>query len=108
MLNLGASTDRPWTAYPNQGFAPIATAQYTWSFQANSLSLGGSAYATVQRMSDGMELPVDSYLTGGGGPPPTVGFTPMGWEPESGETYRVTIHDTGDGDVVYETTLVDC
>jgi len=104
----GGSTDRPWTAYPNQGFAPLALAQYTWSFHGNTVSLPSSAYATVQRMSDGMELPVDSYLTGGGGPPPTVGFTPMGWEPAAGETYRVTIHGTSDGDIVYETTLVDC
>lgn len=103
----GGTSDRDWTAYPNQGPAPIQLAQYTWSFHANGFSLG-SAYATVQRVSDGMDLPVDSYLTGGGGPPPTVGFTPMGWTPAAGETYRVTIHDTSMGDIVYETTLVSC
>lgn len=103
----GGTSDRDWTAYPNQGFAPIQTAMYTWSFQVNHFSLG-SAYATVERVSDGMDMPVDSYLTGGGGPPPTVGFTPMGWTPSAGETYRVTIHDTSMGDVVYETTLVSC
>ncbi len=103
----GGTSDRAFTAYPNQGFAPLETAQYTWSFHANHFALG-SAYATVQRASDGADLPVESYLTGGGGPPPTVGFTPMGWTPSPGETYRVTIHDTGVGDIVYETTLVSC
>lgn len=103
----GGRSDRDWTAYPNQGIAPLPTAQYTWSFHANHFSLG-SATATVQRVSDGADLPVESYLTGGGGPPPTVGFTPMGWTPAAGETYRVTIHDTGEGDIVYETTLTSC
>ena len=31
----GGSSDRDWTAYPNQGFAPIETAQNTWSFHSN-------------------------------------------------------------------------
>ncbi|MBX3275177.1 MAG: hypothetical protein KF729_33235 [Sandaracinaceae bacterium] len=103
----GGTSERAWTAYPNQGFAPIETAQNTWSFHVNHFSLG-SASATVVRVSDGAELPVSSYLTGGGGPPPTVGFTPMGWTPAVGETYRVTITGTSRGDIVYETTLVGC
>ncbi|MCB9597791.1 MAG: CAP domain-containing protein [Sandaracinaceae bacterium] len=103
----GGTSDRDWTAYPNQGFAPIETAQNTWSFHSNGPNVGSST-ATVVRVSDGMDMPVESYLTGGGGPPPSVGFTPMGWTPAAGETYRVTIHDTSVGDIVYETTLVSC
>ncbi len=103
----GARTERDWTAFPNQGVAPLPTAQNTWSFHANTFSVGGAS-ATVQRVSDGADLPVSSYLTGGGGPPPTVGFTPMGWTPVAGETYRVTISGTSMGDIVYETTLVSC
>jgi len=104
----GGTSDRDWTAYPNPGFAPIETASATWSFHADGVRLGGSSYAEVVRVSDGASLPVMSYLTGGGGPPPTVGFTPMGWTPAAGETYRVTIYGTSAGDVVYETTLVRC
>ena len=32
----------------------------------------------------------------------------VGWTPAAGETYRVTIHYTSVGDIVYETTLVSC
>lgn len=59
-------------------------------------------------MSDGASLAVDSYVTGGGGPPRSVAFTPRGWTPAAGETYRVTIRGTGMGDITYETTLVAC
>ena len=55
-----------------------------------------------------MSLPVEDYQTGGMGPPNALGFTPMGWTPQAGETYRVTITDTSAGDITYETTLVDC
>lgn len=110
----GGTGDRPWTAYPNQGFAPIDMVQdrfgrdVTWSLQANTFSLPSSTTAEVVRVSDGTSLPVDSYLTGGGGPPPSIGFTPMGWDPQVGETYRVTIRGTSMGDVTYETTFVSC
>jgi len=104
----GGTSPRDWTAYPNQGFAPIETGMTTWSFHAEDISLLSGARAEVVRVSDSMSLPVDSYLTGGGGPPPTVGFTPMGWTPAAGETYRVTIFGTSAGDITYETTLVRC
>ncbi len=108
VFDRSGSSDRDWTAYPNQGFAPLETAQYTWSFQVNSISLQSGSSAEVVRTSDGMSLPVEDYQTGGMGPPNALGFTPMGWTPQAGETYRVTITDTSAGDITYETTLVDC
>ncbi|HJL17005.1 MAG TPA: hypothetical protein RMH99_15175 [Sandaracinaceae bacterium LLY-WYZ-13_1] len=108
VFGSGGSTDRAWSAYPNQGFAPIETAQNTWSVQAYSISFTGGSDVEVVRLSDGVALPVEVYQTGGFGPPPTIGFVPMGWSGEAGETYRVTITDTSDGDITYETTLVSC
>jgi uncharacterized protein YkwD len=104
----GGSTDRAWTAYPNQGFAPIETAQDTWSFQAYTVSLASDSDVEVTRVGDGMDMPVEVYQTGGFGPPPTIGFIPSGWSPNPGETYRVTITNTSEGDITYETTLVGC
>lgn len=104
----GGSTTRQWSAYPNEGFAPIATATDTWSFQAYGVGLTGSTSVRVVRVSDGMQMPVSHYLTGGGGPPPTLGWTRTGWNPAAGETYRVTIVGTSAGDITYDVKLVGC
>jgi uncharacterized protein YkwD len=108
VFDRSGSTDRDWSAYPNQGFAPLATAQNTWSFHAYGVSFGGDSDVEVVRLSDGMSLPVEVYRPGGSGPPPSLGFIPMGWSPSAGETYRVTITGTSAGDITYETTLVSC
>lgn len=108
VFDRSGSTDRAWTAYPNQGFAPIETAAYTWSFHVESIGLNRDASAEVQRVSDGAALAVEHYYIEGSGPPDSLGFTPSGWTPAAGETYRVTIHGTSAGDVTYEVTLVSC
>lgn len=107
VFDRSGTTDRPWTAYPNQGFAPLATAAHTWSFHANSISLGGASVDVV-RVSDGAALAVDAYEAGLSGPPPSIGFTPRGWTPTAGETYRVTIRGTSAGDITYDVIPVDC
>lgn len=108
VFGSGGSTDRQWTAYPNQGYAPIQTASYTWSFHVNSITLSRDATAEVVRVSDGATLPVDSYYIEGLGPPVSLGFTPNGWRAAAGETYRVTIRGTSAGDVTYEVHVVSC
>jgi hypothetical protein len=106
VFHFAGSTDREWSAYPNQGPAPIETAQDTWSFQAYTMNITSATTVTVTR--DGMNLPVSAYLIGGGfGPPATMGFTPQGWTPSEG-TYRVTIGNTSAGDITYEVQLVGC
>jgi hypothetical protein len=107
VFNSSGRSDRTWTAYPNQGFAPLALAQDTWSFHAHGISLRGTA-VTVERARDRALLPVESYSPGLSGPPPSVGFTPSGWTPAAGETYRVTIEETSVGPVTYEVNLVGC
>ncbi len=108
VFDSSGSTDRPWTAYPNQGFAPIDTARDTWSFHVNSIGLNSGASVAVERVSDGAALAVEHYYIEGYGPPVSIGFTPSGWSPAAGETYRVTISGTSAGDVTYDVTLVAC
>lgn len=109
VFNGGGSTDRPWTAYPNQGPAPLGTATDTWSFHGNSIGIQSDATVEVVRVSDGQALAVEHYYIGGGfGPPVTLGWTPSGWTPTAGERYRVTIRGTSAGDITYEVHLVGC
>lgn len=72
------------------------------------MSLSSASTAVVVRVSDGMELPVTTRQTGGGGPPNTLAIVPDGWRPAAGETYRVTITGLSVGELTYETTLVRC
>jgi uncharacterized protein YkwD len=105
----GGSSDRAWTAYPNQGFAPIDLAFAPWSFQANTIGIDGGTTVEVRRMSDGASLAVTvSFIGGGFGPPSTMSFTPSGWTPSAGESYQVTIRGTSEGDITYEVSLVSC
>ncbi|MGE0786682.1 MAG: CAP domain-containing protein [Sandaracinaceae bacterium] len=113
VFDASGSSDRSWTAYPNPGFAPLGMLTdsrdvVTWSFQANDFDLPASTSVEVTHLASGRVRPVTSYLTGGGGPPPSIAFTPTGWTPRAGDTYRVHIIGTELGDVIYDTTIVDC
>lgn len=99
------SSDRPWTAYPNQGFAPMPTAQYTWSFHSNA----GLRDATVEVRSGGSALPVSVYYPGSTyGRQESIAWDPEGWTPAAGTTYEVTIGNFSGGPITYTVTLVDC
>ncbi len=104
----GAATERPWSSYPNQGFAPMETALDVWSFQPYAMSLTGSSAGSIVRTSDGADMPVLSERQPSGGSVDAVKMTPMGWMPVAGETYRVTITDLSTGELSYEVTPVDC
>jgi hypothetical protein len=98
---------RAWTAYPNEGVAPVQNAGAAWSFHSESLGLG-SATVSVVRMSDGAMLGVAVEHPPDGYGPDTVSFTPSGWTPVAGERYRVTVRGTSAGDITYEVELVRC
>jgi hypothetical protein len=102
----GAST-RAWTAYPNEGLAPIENAGAAWSFHSESLGLAGATVSVV-RASDGAARTVTVDHPPDGYGPDTVSFTPSGWTPTVGERYRVTIRGTSAGDITYEVELVRC
>jgi hypothetical protein len=68
-----------------------------------------SESTTVTVTQDGAPRAVTSYFIGGGwGPPSTLAWSPSGWTPTAGATYRVTISGTSIGDVTYEVRLVGC
>lgn len=104
----GPGSDRRWTAYPNQGPAPIELTTGEWSFQAHGVSFTGSTSATVTRLSDGETMAVMTRRLGGGGLMPTLAMTRQGWNAEAGETYRVTITELSDGELSYDVQVVSC
>ena len=105
----GPGSDRTWTAYPNPGPAPRALTQNDWSFHSHGVRMTSETGAIVERVSDGMELPVMTEQTGGFGPPPSVRIVPMGWSAEAGESYRVTITNLSGGEEIsYVVDVIDC
>jgi len=108
VFDSSASNTRMWTAYPNEGFAPVENARAAmWSFHSNALSLG-AATVSVVRISDGAALTVTVSHPADGYGPRTVAFSPSGWTPTAGERYRVTVSGTSAGDISYEVALVSC
>lgn len=117
---------RPFAAYPNPGPSPIDQVRdgfrdeaVRWSVQSPDFSPEG-ATVSITRVSDGADLPVRpdpgnvgpdgaSFRAGGGfGDAIAYVWLPDGWEPQAGETYRVTVDREVSGPLVYETMLVDC
>ena len=99
------TSSRPWTAYPNQGFAPRPTASHSWSFHTDT-SLRN---ATVEVRGGGSVLPVTTYYPGGNyGYQEAIAWDPDGWSPTAETTYEVTIGNFSGGPITYTVTLVDC
>jgi hypothetical protein len=107
VFDTSGSSTREWTAYPNPGFAPRATASADWSFHSNRWSLGTAAVSVV-RVSDGVDLPVSVMHPPNGFGPNAVSWRPMGWTPAVGERYRVTVTGGTPSPIAYEIELVDC
>ncbi len=107
VFDRSGSSTRAWTAYPNEGFAPVQNARAAWSFHSESLGVAGATVRVV-RVSDGAELAVTVDHPPDGYGPDTVSFTPSGWTPAPDERYRVTIRGTSAGDIDYEVALVRC
>jgi uncharacterized protein YkwD len=98
---------RAWTAYPNEGPAPIALASGRWSFQHSSEDLTS---ATVRLLDPGgAERPIEFFgATGLSGPPNAIAWQPSGWTPSGGDRVRVEVSGLASGPLSYETELVDC
>lgn len=106
VFDSSGTGSRPWTSWPNAGYAPLEGLPGTWSFHSRSMSLG-SATVSVTRIGDGAPLSVSVDHPPGGYGPDTVSWTPMGWTPTAGERYRITVSGGGT-DVSYEVELVRC
>ncbi len=97
----------PWVAVPNPGFVPLDVAKWTWSFHSK---LAGTANATiaVERASDHATLAVTRQVLQQGFGQDAIAWTPSGWTPAAGETYRVTISNLTGGDISYVVKPVTC
>ena len=107
VFNMSGASSRQWTAYPNEGVAPVENARAAWSFHSNVLSVG-TATISVMRVADSIALDVTVEYPANGYGPNTVSFRPSGWTPAAGERYRVTVGGTSGGDVTYEVELISC
>jgi uncharacterized protein YkwD len=108
VFSMGGRSFPTWSALPNPGPAPRFLASGTWSFHSNHFGLS-RAEVSVVRASDGAALTVavDHPQLGYG--PNTVSFSPSGWAPQTGETYRVTISGIdGSAPITYEVTIARC
>jgi hypothetical protein len=103
----GGGPNPPWTSIPVAGFAPLVTAQWTWSFHG---SLSGIANATITmlRVDDNTPLAVNVQTLSQGYGQDCISWTPNGWAVEAGKTYRVTVGGLGGGDVQYDVKPVVC
>ncbi len=103
----GTGANPPWTAFPPPGFAPDTITKWTWSFHG---SLGGisNAGVTMLRVDDNTPLPVTVLPLQQGFAQSATSWTPKGWTPEAGKTYRVTISGLSGGDVTYDVKPVIC
>ncbi|MBI4701391.1 MAG: CAP domain-containing protein [Deltaproteobacteria bacterium] len=104
----GGGPSPQWLAFPNPGYAPLAVAQWTWTFHGK---LGGipQAQVSVLRVDDNTPLDVTMKpLVQGFGELGTTSWVPKGWKPQAGATYRVTVSGLKGGDVVYDVKPVQC
>lgn len=103
----GTGPNPPWLAVPPPGFVPLDVTAWTWTFHG---SLGGvpGAQITMLRVDDNMPLAVTVITLSQGYALDAISWTPNGWAPEAGKTYRVTVGGLAGGDVVYEVKPVAC
>ena len=103
----GGGPKPTWVSMPTPGFAPLETANWTWTFHG---SLGGIPDATVSmlRVDDNMPLPVTMMKLSQGYAQDTTSWTLNGWKAEAGKTYRVTVSGLAGGNVVYDVKPVTC
>jgi hypothetical protein len=103
----GTGSTQPWVSIPNAGFSPLPLAGWTWSFHG---SLGGvsTAVVTMRRVDDDAVLAVNMLPLAQGYGEDAISWTPNGWMPEAGKTYRVTVSGITGGDVVYDVKPIAC
>ena len=103
----GDGPNPPWVALPPPGFVPMTLTQWTWSFHG-SVGGVGNATITMLRVDDSAPLAVKVQKLQQGYGQEAISWTPQGWQPEAGKTYRVTVGGLGSGEVSYEVKPVGC
>jgi uncharacterized protein YkwD len=108
VFGSGGSGPMPsWVAMPPPGFVPLEVATWTWTFHG---SLGGIANAQISmlRVDDDTPLAVSVTTLQQGFGQDAISWTPKGWSPAAGTTYRVTVSGLSGGDVTYDVKPVNC
>jgi hypothetical protein len=95
-------------AFPNPGFAPIAnfrTAQ--WSVQDGAIDVQGAS-VRVEDARTGEALAIDQRALRRGYGGAAIAFSPRGWAPQVGASYRVTLALANGRTIPWTTTPVRC
>lgn len=103
----GGGPTPPWTSVPAAGFAPIETAQWTWSFQGNLSGIGG-AQVTMLDVDTNQPLAIQILPLQGGFGQEAISWVPQGWTAQAGKTYRVTVAGVSGGPIIYDVKPVAC
>lgn len=106
VFDRSGRSSRTWTAWPNHGPTVISATTNTWSWHSTSSVAG--ATVEVVRVSDGMTMPISSYIPPNGFGVNAVAWTLDGWSAAVGETYRVTISGVSGAPITYEVEVVSC
>lgn len=119
----GNTTERTWTAYPNEGVAPIELSRGRWSLQMAGASFGDATTVTITRVADGYQPTLEVYaISTGFSRWPALGWYairdpdagPIGgtWRPTAGESYTISVAGHGSSSHAdpfeYEVTFADC
>ena len=105
---------REWTAWPPAGTVPFELLhlgwgpldETGWSFQSDSIDLGGAAVSITR--DDGEDMPVSvTLLAAWYGSQYAISMIPSGWTAEPGRAYTVRV-DAAAQSVEYVVDLVDC
>lgn len=103
----GSGPTPNWLAFPAPGFVPMQLAQWHWTVHGN-VPLNGTT-ATVVRQSDSMAMPIRFSVLSGSYGQAAAAIIRDGWNPQPGETYRVTVTGTGGaGTITYDVKPVTC
>jgi len=111
VFNSSGTGPRPdFVAYPPAGFVPVELTKMTWTFSADGFAFSAATTVTVTRMSDSANMAVTVQPVNNPGPPNymnATSFYAVGWEPQAGQTYRVTV-TAGAKSQAYDVKPVGC
>lgn len=96
-----------WLAFPPPGFVPQQVALWHWTVHGN-IPLNGAS-ATVTRVSDGANMPIQFQILSGPYGQAAASILRDGWNPVAGETYHVKVTGQGGaGTIEYDVKPTNC
>lgn len=102
----GSAPPLGYIAYPPAGFVPERLTQ-TKLWSLSNSGIHSDFTVTVTEVSSGDDLPVTNMPLSGNYGVATIAWKREGWDPESGESYKVEVSDDEDT-IIYTVKPVDC